>query len=92
MIVDNTRDVRLDDDSGSLSSPFNLAFFYGASPRSSEGSCSPTPSAPGSPSSDSESSANGATGSNYLRKRRYSRNAARPTGEGTETQPAGRSP
>ncbi|KAL7983468.1 hypothetical protein Chor_000344 [Crotalus horridus] len=90
MIVDNNRDVRLDDDSGSLSSPFNLAFFYGASPRSSEGSCSPTLSAPGSPSSDSESSANGATGSNCLRKRRYSRNTARPTGEAEQHMGGGK--
>lgn len=91
MIVDNSRDVGLDGDSGSLNSPFNLAFFYGASPRSSEGSCSPTSSAPGSPDSDSEPSANGGTGGGvYLRKRRYSRNAARPTGEGRDT-PGGRS-
>ncbi|XP_070798827.1 NF-kappa-B inhibitor zeta isoform X1 [Pituophis catenifer annectens] len=93
MIVDNSRDVGLDGDSGSLNSPFNLAFFYGTSPRSSEGSCSPTPSAPGSPDSDSDPSANGGSGGGggiYLRKRRYSRNAARPTGEADQHMGGGK--
>uniref|UniRef100_A0ABM5FX61 NF-kappa-B inhibitor zeta isoform X1 n=2 Tax=Pogona vitticeps TaxID=103695 RepID=A0ABM5FX61_9SAUR len=62
MIVDSSRDAQQqpDGDCGSLSSPFNLAFFYGTSPHSSEGSCSPThSSAPGSPGSDSEPAGNG---------------------------------
>ncbi|KAJ6662664.1 hypothetical protein lerEdw1_011304 [Lerista edwardsae] len=61
MIVDSSRDALLLDggDGGSMSSPLNLAFFYGASPHSSEGSCSPVHSAPGSPGSDSELSSSG---------------------------------
>ncbi|XP_007429336.1 NF-kappa-B inhibitor zeta isoform X1 [Python bivittatus] len=90
MIVDNSRDARLDGDSGSLSSPFNLAFFYGASPRSSEGSCSPTPSAPGSPGSDSEPSGNGSTGGNYIRKKRYSRSGARSAAEAEQHMGGGK--
>ncbi|OXB61550.1 hypothetical protein ASZ78_010407 [Callipepla squamata] len=54
MIVDGSRDAAPDGDGGALSSPINLAYFYSASPRSSEGSCSPAHSAPGSPGSDSE--------------------------------------
>ncbi|XP_063161662.1 NF-kappa-B inhibitor zeta isoform X2 [Candoia aspera] len=90
MIVDNSRDARLDGDSGSLSSPFNLAFFYGASPRSSEGSCSPTHSAPGSPGSDSEPSGNGSTGGSYFRKRRYSRSGANHAGEAEQHMGGGK--
>uniref|UniRef100_A0A8C8VDK9 NF-kappa-B inhibitor zeta n=1 Tax=Pelusios castaneus TaxID=367368 RepID=A0A8C8VDK9_9SAUR len=51
MIVDSSRAVPAD---GSMGSPLNLAYFYGASPYSSDGSCSPGHSAPGSPGSDSE--------------------------------------
>ncbi|KAM7178879.1 NF-kappa-B inhibitor zeta [Macrochelys suwanniensis] len=54
MIVDSNREAPADGDSGSMSSPFNLAYFYSASPYSSDGSCSPAHSAPGSPGSDSE--------------------------------------
>ncbi|XP_015500637.1 NF-kappa-B inhibitor zeta isoform X2 [Parus major] len=56
MIVESSRDAAPDGgDGGALSSPINLAYFYGASPHSSEGSCSPAhSSAPGSPGSDSD--------------------------------------
>ncbi|KAM6094760.1 NF-kappa-B inhibitor zeta isoform 2-T2 [Chlamydotis macqueenii] len=55
MIVESSRDAAPDGgDGGALSSPINLAYFYGASPHSSEGSCSPAHSAPGSPGSDSD--------------------------------------
>ncbi|XP_005283634.1 NXPE family member 3 isoform X4 [Chrysemys picta bellii] len=54
MIVDSNREAPADGDSGSMSSPLNLAYFYSASPYSSDGSCSPAHSAPGSPGSDSE--------------------------------------
>ncbi|KAJ7320344.1 hypothetical protein JRQ81_019855 [Phrynocephalus forsythii] len=67
MIVDSSRDAQQPDGEGSLSSPFDLAFFYGTSPHSSDGSSSPTPSAPGSPASDSESSGSG-SGPCLLRK------------------------
>ncbi|XP_069724575.1 NF-kappa-B inhibitor zeta isoform X2 [Phaenicophaeus curvirostris] len=72
MIVESSRDVAPDagGGDGALSSPINLAYFYGASPRSSEGSCSPAHSAPGSPGSDSDLSGSGG--------RREPRGGARP--------------
>lgn len=68
MIVDSSRDALLDGDCGSMSSPLNLAFFYGGSPRSSEGSCSPSHSPPESPESDTELS--GSSGQNNSSSRR----------------------
>ncbi|XP_053242209.1 NF-kappa-B inhibitor zeta isoform X1 [Podarcis raffonei] len=82
MIVDSSRDELPDGGGGvdgSISSPFNLAFFYGASPHSSEGSCSPTHSSPGSPGSDSGHSSGGGGGD--FGARRYSRRGARSAGE-----------
>lgn len=79
MIVDSSRDAAPDGgDAGALSSPINLAYFYGASPHSSEGSCSPAHSAPGSPGSDSDLSVSSRGGG-----RRDSRSGARPALQGT---------
>nr|XP_030138453.3 NF-kappa-B inhibitor zeta [Taeniopygia guttata] len=75
MIVESSRDAAPDGgDGGALSSPINLAYFYGASPHSSEGSCSPAhSSAPGSPGSDSDLSVSSRGGG-----RREPRGGARP--------------
>ncbi|XP_061859869.1 NF-kappa-B inhibitor zeta isoform X4 [Colius striatus] len=74
MIVESSRDAAPDGvDGGALSSPINLAYFYGASPHSSEGSCSPAHSAPGSPGSDSDLSVSSRGGG-----RRDPRGGARP--------------
>ncbi|OPJ66712.1 NF-kappa-B inhibitor zeta isoform X4 [Patagioenas fasciata] len=76
MIVESSRDVASDGGDGggaALSSPINLAYFYGASPHSSEGSCSPAHSAPGSPGSDSDLSVSSRGGG-----RRDPRGGARP--------------
>ncbi|XP_054829267.1 NF-kappa-B inhibitor zeta isoform X2 [Eublepharis macularius] len=91
MIVDSSRDGLLDGDCGAMSSPLNLAFFYGASPRSSESSCSPSYSAPESPGSDSEFSGSGSSSSSSSNgsrrssgeggKRRNSRSGARSGGQ-----------
>lgn len=78
MIVDSSRDAAPDGDGGALSSPINLAYFYGASPHSSEGSCSPAHSAPGSPGSDSDLSVSSRGGG-----RRDGRGGARPALQGT---------
>nr|XP_006116852.1 NF-kappa-B inhibitor zeta isoform X1 [Pelodiscus sinensis] len=72
MIVDSSSssswEAPADGDSSSMSSPLNLAFFYGASPySSSESSCSPAPSAPGSPGSDSELSVSSCGGDGWRR-------------------------
>ncbi|XP_025968181.2 NF-kappa-B inhibitor zeta isoform X4 [Dromaius novaehollandiae] len=76
MIVDSSRDAAPDGgDGGALSSPINLAYFYGASPHSSEGSCSPAHSAPGSPGSDSDLSVSSRGGGGG---RRDPRGGARP--------------
>uniref|UniRef100_A0A8D0HU13 NF-kappa-B inhibitor zeta n=1 Tax=Sphenodon punctatus TaxID=8508 RepID=A0A8D0HU13_SPHPU len=88
MIVDSSRDALSERDCGSISSsPFNLAYFYGASPNSSDGSCSPSHSAPGSPGSDSDfsgssfsgRSSSSSSGSGRSRRRRYSRSGTRQT-------------
>lgn len=79
MIVDSSRDAAPDGDGGALSSPINLAYFYGASPHSSEGSCSPAHSAPGSPGSDSDLSVSSRGGGG----RRDGRGGARPALQGT---------
>uniref|UniRef100_A0A672V4K2 NF-kappa-B inhibitor zeta n=1 Tax=Strigops habroptila TaxID=2489341 RepID=A0A672V4K2_STRHB len=71
---ESSRDAAPDGGDGSaLSSPINLAYFYGASPHSSEGSCSPAHSAPGSPGSDSDLSVSSRGGG-----RRDPRGTARP--------------
>ncbi|XP_044857744.1 NXPE family member 3 isoform X1 [Mauremys mutica] len=62
MIVDSNREAPADGDSGSMSSPLNLAYFYSASPYSSDGSCSPAHSTPGSPGSDSDLSVSSGCG------------------------------
>lgn len=100
MIVDSSRDGLLDGDCGS--SPLNLAFFYGASPNSSESSCSPTHSAPESPGSELEFSGGGGGGGSChdgrrrssadFGKRRYSRSGARSGGQGTDTARSPRRP
>ncbi|XP_040439077.1 NF-kappa-B inhibitor zeta isoform X1 [Falco naumanni] len=78
MIVESSRDAAPDGgDGGALSSPINLAYFYGASPHSSEGSCSPAHSAPGSPGSDSDLSVSSRGGG-----RRDPRAGARPALQG----------
>ncbi|XP_067402281.1 NF-kappa-B inhibitor zeta isoform X2 [Emydura macquarii macquarii] len=61
MIVDSSREAPAGA-SGSMSSPLNLAYFYGASPYSSDSSCSPPYSAPGSPGSDSQLSGSSSRG------------------------------
>ncbi|XP_048351638.1 NF-kappa-B inhibitor zeta [Sphaerodactylus townsendi] len=85
MIVDSSRDGLLDGDCGSMSSPLNLAFFYGSSPNSSESSCSPGHSAPESPGSDAELSGSGGGGgcrsTGDFGKRRYSRSGRRAAGQ-----------
>ncbi|XP_062480768.1 NF-kappa-B inhibitor zeta isoform X2 [Pezoporus occidentalis] len=74
MIVESSRDAAPDGGDGSaLSSPINLTYFYGASPHSSEGSCSPAHSGPGSPGSDSDLSVSSRGGG-----RRDPRGSARP--------------
>ncbi|KAM4682220.1 NF-kappa-B inhibitor zeta isoform 5-T10 [Amazona ochrocephala] len=74
MIVESSRDAASDGgDVSTLSSPINLAYFYGASPHSSEGSCSPAHSGPGSPGSDSDLSVSSRGGG-----RRDARGSARP--------------
>lgn len=78
MIVESSRDAAPDGGDGALSSPINLAYFYGASPHSSEGSCSPAHSAPGSPGSDSDLSVSSRGGG-----RRDPRGGARPALQGT---------
>lgn len=80
MIVESSRDAAPDGgDGGALSSPINLAYFYGASPHSSEGSCSPAhSSAPGSPGSDSDLSVSSRGGG-----RRDPRGGPRPALQGT---------
>lgn len=92
MIVDS-RDALLlggGGDGGSMSSPLNLAFFYGASPHSSEGSCSPAHSAPGSPGSDSElSSSGGSSSSGDFSKRRLPRSGAQSARQGSPRPLAG---
>lgn len=79
MIVESSRDAPDGGDGGALSSPINLAYFYGASPHSSEGSCSPAhSSAPGSPGSDSDLSVSSRGGG-----RRDPRGGPRPALQGT---------
>lgn len=89
MIVESSRDVASDggDGGGALSSPINLAYFYGASPHSSEGSCSPAHSAPGSPGSDSDLSVSSRGGG-----RRDPRGGARPALQGTACPGGGPGP
>ncbi|XP_060626667.2 NF-kappa-B inhibitor zeta isoform X1 [Anolis sagrei] len=98
MIVDSSRDPDSDfgssssfsssSSSSSLGSPFNLAFFYGASPNSSEGSCSPTHSAPGSPpGSDAELSGHGCHGDG--RQGLAGRSGARAAGEAVKQHMGG---
>ncbi|KAL8222676.1 UNVERIFIED_CONTAM: hypothetical protein K2H54_077909 [Gekko kuhli] len=97
MIVDSSRDGLLDDDCGSVSSPLNLAFFYGASPSSSESSCSPSHSAPDSPGSESEFSGSGGSCHNSRRRssadfgrKRHSRSGARAGGQVEQHMGGGR--